>query len=149
MSEGNGVGDDEHNNASVNGGDVVDEPNNAPVNGDNLPAAEPSGPPPFDADSQTASGSNTIERTGMLGSAMGAFSGATNLGSNALKKLDKRKYIRTTIFIVFVFFILKSLGKILEFFSIDSTSLYTYFFWYSILLFFFVILPVQSTTSRN
>tara|TARA_Y100000389_G_C17127757_1_gene348676 strand:+ start:69 stop:401 length:333 start_codon:yes stop_codon:yes gene_type:complete len=73
------------------------------------------------------------------------FSGARN----ALNRLDKRKYIRTTIFVVFVFFILRTLGKILDFFSIDSTSVHTYFFWYSILLFFFVILPVKSKTTTN
>lgn len=53
------------------------------------------------------------------------------------------KIIRFTIFIVFVFFILKSIRKISNFFNIDSNSAYTYFAWFSILLFFFVFLPIR------
>lgn len=89
------------------------------------------------------------DEASMLGSVMTTVKDATDHGSNALKNLHDHKYIRAIIFVVFVFFILRTLGKILDFFSIDSTSVHTYFFWYSILLFFFVILPVKSKTTTN
>ena len=84
-------------------------------------------------------------RPSMFSSAMGAFSAFKNQGSKNLKELHKKKYIRTVIWVVFSIFILQSVRKILQFFNINASSVYTYMFWCSILLFFFVILPVQST----
>ena len=53
------------------------------------------------------------------------------------------KYVRFIVFTVFVFFVLKSIRKISVFFNINSNSTYTYFAWFSILMFLFVILPVK------
>lgn len=55
------------------------------------------------------------------------------------------KYLRFIIFIVFVFFILKTIYKISEFFNINTKSSHTYFIWFSILLFFFVLLPIKKS----
>lgn len=53
------------------------------------------------------------------------------------------KYVRFIVFIIFVFFVLKSIRKISMFFNINPNSTYTYFAWFSILMFLFVILPVK------
>lgn len=58
-------------------------------------------------------------------------------------KVDIPKYVRFIVFIVFVFFILKSIRKISLFFNINSNSTYTYFAWFTVLMFLFVILPVK------
>ena len=53
------------------------------------------------------------------------------------------KYVRFIVFVVFVFFIFHSIQKISDFFSINSKSGYTYFIWFSILMFLFVLLPIR------
>lgn len=53
------------------------------------------------------------------------------------------KYMRFAIFVAFVFFIFHSIQKISEFFNINSEASYTYFIWFSLLMFLFVLLPIR------
>ena len=73
---------------------------------------------------------------------------ATNAEKNARNgwgkiELSVPKYVRFISFVVFVFFVLKSIRKISLFFNINSNTTYTYFAWFSILMFLFVVLPVK------
>lgn len=53
------------------------------------------------------------------------------------------KYMRFIIFMVFVFLVLNAIYEISNFFNVESSSTYTYFIWFSLLLFLFVILPIK------
>lgn len=53
------------------------------------------------------------------------------------------KYVRFIIFIVFVFLVLETIFKIMQFFNINSKTGFTYFIWFSLLLFLFVVLPIK------
>lgn len=53
------------------------------------------------------------------------------------------KYTRFIIFMVFVFLVLNAIYEISNFFNVESSSTYTYFIWFSLLLFLFVILPIK------
>ena len=53
------------------------------------------------------------------------------------------KYMRLIIFMVFVFLVLNAIYEISNFFNVESSSTYTYFIWFSLLLFLFVILPIK------
>lgn len=55
------------------------------------------------------------------------------------------KYLRFIIFVVFVFLVLETVYKISEFFNINTKSSNTYFIWFSLLLFLFVLLPIKKS----
>ena len=63
--------------------------------------------------------------------------------SDSKVNINFPKYLRFIIFAVFVFLLLETIYKISDFFNINSKSTFTYFIWFSLLLFLFVILPIE------
>lgn len=68
---------------------------------------------------------------------------ANDSESGTAVKVTIPKYTRFIIFMVFVFLVLNAIYKISNFFNVESSSTYTYFIWFSLLLFLFVILPIK------
>lgn len=59
------------------------------------------------------------------------------------------RYIRFIIFIIMTVFVFVSIQKISDFFGIDYRSSYAYFLWASLLMFLFVMLPIERSVFTN
>ncbi len=65
------------------------------------------------------------------------------------KKSTYPRYIRFIVFIIMTVFVFVSIQKISDFFDIDYRSSYAYFLWASLLMFLFVMLPIERSVFTN
>lgn len=65
------------------------------------------------------------------------------MGNNENSRFPR--YIRFIVFIIMTIFVFGSIQRISDFIGIDYRSSYAYFLWASLLLFLFVMLPIEKS----